>query len=134
VTHRGAMTVADINAAERLDKLRPGVLKMTQLEIEWRDKNQGVEVLGVSFPERQIEVVVMPYETETRVLHRGRWIREIVARGAFQAINADKRRITVNRGHVADAAVGKAVALHPSRDEGLVAVVGPQHVVAFPLQ
>jgi HK97 family phage prohead protease len=94
---------------------------MSELEIEIRTKQHGVEVLDVSFPERLIEIVVMPYETEARVVHRGQWIREICSRGAFQAVNPAKRRITVNRGHDINAVVGKAVALHPSREEGLVA-------------
>ena len=89
---------------------------MTQLEIEFRAATQ----LGVSFPKRQIELVVMPYEQEAQVVHRGRMIREIVSRGAFEGIDATRRRITVNRGHIPDLVVGKAIAFHPSRAEGLV--------------
>jgi HK97 family phage prohead protease len=47
-------------------------------------------------------------------------IREIVSRGAFQNIDLT-RRITVNRGHVRDLPVGRAVGLDPAREEGLVA-------------
>jgi HK97 family phage prohead protease len=90
---------------------------MTQLEIEFRAATQ----LGVSFPKRQIELVVMPYETEAQVVHRGRMIREIVSRGAFEGIDAARRRVMVNRGHIADRVVGKAIRFHPSREEGLVA-------------
>jgi HK97 family phage prohead protease len=93
---------------------------MTQLEIEIR---QTTHVVDVSFPKRQIELVVMPYETEAQVHHRGRWIREIVSRGAFEGLDAERRRIMVNRGHVIDKVVGKAIRFHPSRDEGLVAEV-----------
>jgi HK97 family phage prohead protease len=75
----------------------------------------------VSFPKRQIELVVMPYETETQVEHHGRTIREIVSRGAFEGINARQRRIAVNRGHVIDKVVGRATTFYPDRDEGLVA-------------
>ena len=91
---------------------------MTQLEIEIR---AVAGALDVSFPKRQIELVVMPYETEAQVEHKGRWIREIVSRGAFEGLDARHRRILVNRGHVRDSVVGKAVRFHPSRDEGLVA-------------
>lgn len=90
---------------------------MTQLEIEFRTATQ----VGVSFPKRQIELVVMPYETETQVVHRGKLVREVVARGAFEGLDARHRRILVNRGHVIDNIVGRAVKFHPSRDEGLVA-------------
>jgi HK97 family phage prohead protease len=87
------------------------------VNIEYRAAQQ----LGVSFPKRLIELIVMPYETETRVAHEGRMIREIVGRGAFQGIDADERRISVNRGHLLDRVVGRAIRFHPSREEGLVA-------------
>jgi HK97 family phage prohead protease len=90
---------------------------MTQLEIEWRAATQ----LGVSFPKRQIELVVMPYETEAQIVYKGRPIREIVTRGAFEGLDASHRRVPVNRGHNIDQVVGKAIAFHPSRAEGLVA-------------
>jgi HK97 family phage prohead protease len=92
---------------------------MTQLEIEIR--KVADQQLGVSFPKRQIELVVMPYEVEAQVVHRGRMIREIVSRGAFEGIDATRRRIVVNREHVLDKVVGKAIRFHPSREEGLVA-------------
>src|SRR4029077_20772484 len=40
--------------------------------------------------------------------------------GAFEGIDATRRRIAVNRNHVRDNVVGKAIAFHPSRAEGLV--------------
>src|SRR5262245_27024375 len=92
---------------------------MTQLEIEYR----SAAPVGVNFPKRIIELVVMPYETETQVRHRGRMIREIVSRGAFDGIEAKARRINVNLNHVSSEVIGKAVRFHPSRDEGLVAEV-----------
>lgn len=90
---------------------------MTTLEIEFRQAAQ----VGVSFPKRQIELVVMPYETEAKVVHKGRLIREVVARGAFEGLDAKRRRVMVNRGHITDRVVGKAIAFHPSRTDGLVA-------------
>jgi HK97 family phage prohead protease len=90
---------------------------MTQLELEFRAAQQ----LDVSFPKRQIELIVMPYETEAQVVHKGRLIREVCSRGAFEGIDAKRRRISVNRGHVIDNVVGKAVRFHPSRQDGLVA-------------
>ena len=44
-------------------------------------------------------------------------------RGAFDGIQRRPNRIKVNRDHNLERTVGKAVALHPSRDEGLVAEV-----------
>jgi HK97 family phage prohead protease len=90
---------------------------MTELELEFRTATQ----IGVSYPRRLIELVVMPYERVAQVEYRGRQIREIVSRDAFQGIDAKARRVVVNRGHMLDKVVGKAVAFHPSREEGLVA-------------
>jgi hypothetical protein len=53
---------------------------------------RGAQIVGVSFPERTIELVVIPYETETEVLYQspplapdprrqGRVMKESVAGG-----------------------------------------------------
>jgi HK97 family phage prohead protease len=78
---------------------------------------------GVEFRERVIDMVVVPYETETVVLHQGRRIRELFERGAFGRITADRRRFPVNRGHLADAVVGKAISFDPDAPDGLLASV-----------
>jgi len=90
---------------------------MTQLELEFR----AATTLSASFPKRQIELVVMPYETEAQVVHHGRWIREIVSRGAFDGINANERRIKVNLNHRSEQSIGRAVRFYPDHQEGLVA-------------
>jgi HK97 family phage prohead protease len=77
-------------------------------------------LVGVSFPQRTIELVVMPYEEETLVERAGRMVREIISRGAFDGIERRANRIRVNRDHDLARTVGRALAFHPSRDEGLV--------------
>ena len=77
-------------------------------------------LVGVSFPQRTIEMVVMPYEEETLVERAGRMVREIISRGAFDGIERRANRIRVNRDHDLQRTVGRAVAFHPSREEGLV--------------
>jgi HK97 family phage prohead protease len=88
-------------------------------ELEYRAATQ----VGVSFPDRTIELIVMPYETETFVAHQGRMVREVCHRGAFDGIERRANRVRVNRDHDITRTVGRAVALHPSRDEGLVAEI-----------
>ena len=78
-------------------------------------------VTGVSFAQRLIELVVIPYDEETLVEHRGRMVKESVAPGAFDGIDARPNRVKANRDHKLERTVGKAVAFHPNRDEGLVA-------------
>jgi HK97 family phage prohead protease len=93
---------------------------MTEYPDLWTRK---AELVDVSFPARTIELVVMPYETETLVAYAGRMVTETIARGAFDGIERRANRVRVNRDHNLERTVGRAVALHPSRDEGLVAEV-----------
>lgn len=86
-------------------------------QLEYREATQ----IGVSFQKRTIDLIVMPYEEETVVMHDGRMIREVVARGAFDGIEKRPRRVKVNRDHDVAKVVGQAVTFHPSRQEGLVA-------------
>jgi HK97 family phage prohead protease len=86
-------------------------------ELEYRTATQ----VGVDFPNRTIELIVMPYDSETVVEHKGRMVRESVAPGAFDGIERRANRIRVNRDHDVTRTIGRAVVFHPSRDEGLVA-------------
>lgn len=88
-------------------------------ELEYRNARQ----IGVSFPERTIELVVMPYEEETVTEYKGRMVREICSRGAFDGIERRANRVRVNRDHDLSRTVGRALAFHPSREEGLVAEI-----------
>jgi HK97 family phage prohead protease len=91
-------------------------------DLEYRHIPQA-SIGAVDFPKRTIELIVMPYEQEAVVEHRGRAIREIVSRGAFDGIDQRPDRVKVNRDHNTLFTCGKAVAFHPSRTEGLVAEV-----------
>jgi len=87
------------------------------MTIEYR----AAELVGVSYPKRQIDVVVMPYETPTQVAHAGRLITEVVSRGAYGAGIAGRKDIRVNRDHDVTRTCGRAIRFHPSRQDGLVA-------------
>lgn len=88
---------------------------------EWWQRN--AQVVGVSFPERTIELVVIPYEQPTVVGWEGRTVQEIISRGSFDGIERRANRVRVNRDHKLERTVGRALAFHPSRQEGLVSVV-----------
>jgi phage head maturation protease len=79
------------------------------------------QTIGVSFPKRIIELIVTPYERETLVPHKGRMVTEIFSRDAYNGIERRPNRIRANRDHDTRRTVGRAIALHPSRQEGLVA-------------
>jgi phage head maturation protease len=83
--------------------------------------HRDAQVTGVSFPERTIELVVIPYETPATVQYGSRVIEEVVSRGAF----GKARRLTglrkVNRDHDPGKPVGYVKTMYPNRDEGLVA-------------
>ena len=86
--------------------------------------------LGVDFPKRIIELIVTPYDSEALVEHQGRMVTEVFAKGAYDGIERRPNRVKLNRDHDITRTVGKAIAFHPSRDEGLVAEV---HVSATDL-
>jgi HK97 family phage prohead protease len=84
---------------------------------------RAATLTGVSFPERTLELVVMPYETEAVVPFQGRMVREVVSAGAFDGIERRANRVRVNRDHDVTRTVGRAIRFWPSREEGLVAEV-----------
>lgn len=84
--------------------------------IEYR----SAELAGVNFAQRIIEIVAAPYEQEAIVEYRGRLWRETFERGSFDGIEKRPNRVRVNRDHDKMRTVGKAVAFHPSRQEGLI--------------
>jgi len=86
-------------------------------QLEYRAATQ----IGVDFPKRIIELIVAPYEQEALVPYQGRMVREVFAAGAFDGIERRANRVRVNRDHDRTRTVGRAVAFHPSREEGLVA-------------
>ena len=94
---------------------------MTDHAVEYWHRD--AQLVGVSFPERTIELVVMPYDTPATVPHEGRMVSETIARGAFDGIERRANRVRVNRDHQLERTVGRATTFHPARDEGLVAEV-----------
>jgi HK97 family phage prohead protease len=85
--------------------------------LEYRAATQ----IGVDFEQRIVELIVMPYEEETLVEWQGRMVAEVCSRGAFDGIERRSNRVKVNRDHDITRTVGRAIALHPGREEGLVA-------------
>ena len=98
---------------------------MTELEqrIDGEPWLRAAKLVDVSFPERTLELIVMPYETEAHVGYQGRMVTEVISRGAFDGIERRANRVRVNRDHALERTVGRALAFHPSREEGLVAEV-----------
>jgi phage head maturation protease len=75
---------------------------------------------SVDFAERTIELVAMPYDQDAAVVVHGRVVKESCAPTAFDGVERRANRVKVNRDHDYQRTVGRAVALHPSREEGLV--------------
>jgi len=86
-------------------------------EIETR----SAAVVDVRFPERIIELVAVPYNEWAPVEYKGRMIEEAFNPGAFGAIQNRARRFLVNLEHDSSRITGRVNALHPDREEGLVA-------------
>lgn len=86
-------------------------------------EHRSAQTIDVRFPDRIIQLIAIPYDEDTRVLHEGRWITESVAPGSFDGVERRANRVKVNREHDSLLTVGRTVALHPSRSEGLIADV-----------
>ena len=76
--------------------------------------------LAVDWAERMITLVAMPYDQDAAVVVHGRAVVESCAPTAFDGVERRANRVKVNRDHDYQRTVGRAVALHPSREEGLV--------------
>ena len=94
---------------------------MSDLPIRNPIEYRSAGTLEVRYPERIIELLAVPYDTPTVVIHNGRSVEETIAPGAFDGIERRANRIKVNLGHDENRTVGRAVALHADRAEGLVA-------------
>lgn len=77
----------------------------------------------VAYPDRTVELIVVPYDQWTRVEHRGRVIEESVAPGAFGAVAMRARKFLVNLEHDPDRWVGTVLELRADDPAGLRAVV-----------
>jgi HK97 family phage prohead protease len=98
---------------------------MSDIDIEERPRApiefRSTGELSVDWAERMITLVAMPYDEDAAVVVHGRAITESCAPGAFDGVERRANRVKVNRDHDYQRTVGRAVGLHPSRTEGLVA-------------
>lgn len=85
-------------------------------ELEYRT----AAVAEVRHPERLIDIIAVPYDEETRVLHQGRWITETIAPGTFSGVSGE---IRVNQAHDLERPIGRVTHLHPNDPRGLRAEV-----------
>lgn len=83
-------------------------------------EQRSADFANVNFAKRIVEVVAVPYEEEATVMYRGAVWREVFTRGAFDGLEKRPGRVRANREHDSTRVVGKVVAAHPSRLEGLV--------------
>lgn len=88
--------------------------------VEVRD--QYGTVADVRFADRIIDLLVVPYNEDTVVEYRGQLVTESVLPGAFDGIETRPGRVTVQRDHKVERAVGLARSASSSA-EGLIASV-----------
>lgn len=85
-------------------------------------ETRSAPVVEVRFPDRIIETVAVPWDEWAVVEYKGRLIEETFDRAAFgRDIQKRANRFLVNLEHEERHVVGRVQALHPSRNEGLVA-------------
>lgn len=76
-------------------------------------------ISAVTFPERTIELIAVPYDEWTWVEHRGRMIEESVAPGAFGSVEKRAQRINVYMEHDREHRVGFVQKLRADNPPGL---------------
>jgi HK97 family phage prohead protease len=70
----------------------------------------------VRHAQRTIDLIAVPYNEDTQVLRRGRFVTESIDPGAFSGVHGD---VTVNRTHDPEQPLGRVVSLHPNDPRGL---------------
>jgi HK97 family phage prohead protease len=78
---------------------------------------------SVSYPERIVELMAVPYDEPAVVEYRGRILEETVAAGAFGAISNRARKFLVNFNHNPDVWLGTVLALDSANTRGLRATI-----------
>lgn len=73
----------------------------------------------VSYPDRTIDLIVVPYDEWAEVEYRGRIIEESFAPGAFGAVRKRARKFTVNLEHDPERWVGSVIDLDAANERGL---------------
>jgi HK97 family phage prohead protease len=77
----------------------------------------------VSYPERIVDILVIPYDEPAVVEYRGALVEESVAPGAFGAITNRARKFTVNMNHDPERWLGTVLTLDGANDKGLRAAI-----------
>ena len=117
------LTVADMNAPKAGAPVNQAPASRSMTAPPGEPWIRTAQQLDIQPARRRLELIVVPYETETLVPYQGRMVRERIARGAFDDVERQGNSIRVNRDHDNGRVVGRVTALHPRRPEGLVAEV-----------
>lgn len=80
-------------------------------------------VTDVSWPERVIDLIVVPYDEPAVVEYKGRLVEETVAPGAFGALSNRSRKFLVNADHDESVWLGTVLSLDGLNERGLRAAV-----------
>ena len=127
-----ANDLAEIREMERFSDCRPvrdpdrGGAAMTDTDVETRPRSpielRSTGEFAVRLrPSGRSTWSAIPYDQDAAVVVHGRAVVESCAPGAFDGVERRANRVKVNRDHDYQRTVGRAVGLHPSRTDGLVA-------------
>jgi HK97 family phage prohead protease len=101
----------------------PGTGNRSDPPVEILQRFDAFVTEDVSFKQRMIDVIAVPWDQEAEILWRGEWWREIFDRRAFNEAVQNSVRIPVNREHVRGDTVGRIVAMNSTDQRGLLASV-----------
>jgi HK97 family phage prohead protease len=84
---------------------------------------RSATITGVDYPEREVSLIVAPYNEWGEVEHNGRIIEESIAPGAFGAVRNRARKFTVNLEHDATRWIGSVLDLDTNDPRGLTGLI-----------
>ena len=84
---------------------------------------RSATITAVDYPQRELSLIVAPYDEWAPVEYRGQIIEESIAPGAFGAIRNRARKFLVNMEHDPARWVGTVLDLEPDDPAGLRATV-----------
>jgi HK97 family phage prohead protease len=88
-----------------------------------RIETRSATAVSVSSARRELDLIIAPAETPTVIFERGERSTEVFSHGAFAGCEKDPGRVRVNRDHVRERVIGRALRLDPWDEQGLTGTV-----------
>jgi HK97 family phage prohead protease len=88
-----------------------------------RIEHRSAAAVDVHPAKRELDLLIAPAERPTTIYDRGRSYTEVFSHGAFAGAEQSPERVKVNRDHIRERIVGRAIRLDPWAEAGLEGTV-----------